>query len=114
MEAEIYKNKQELGEYIAELRDEAGLTQDELAVELDMRQSAISRVESGQRSLTLQELGSYAEFFGVSVDRLLQKEELEGSFLMRAEDADSPGSREAIQQFSEIVKDYFSAEALVW
>lgn len=43
-------DNRELGQRIAELRNKAGLTQDELADELCISQSKLSRVEQGARA----------------------------------------------------------------
>src|SRR6266540_2656767 len=93
-----YKSKEELAGFVAELRQRAELTQEELAEALGIRQSTISRIESGSRGLSLQELGSYADYFGISVEEILRKEE-EGAVLMRAEDSDSEEARAAVKLF---------------
>ncbi len=108
-----YKSKEELAGFVAELRQRAELTQEELAEALGIRQSTISRIESGSRGLSLQELGSYADYFGISVEEILRKEE-EGAVLMRAEDSDSEEARAAVKLFREVIDDYFGAEAMVW
>ena len=46
-----YSHERELGRRLARLRDAAGLTQRELARRMDLTQSALSRIESGQRRL---------------------------------------------------------------
>lgn len=49
-----------VGDVIAGLRNEAGLTQEELAKRLDKPQSFVSKLESGERSLHVDELDSVA------------------------------------------------------
>ena len=54
-----------------ELRIERGLTLQELADATHTTKSALSLIENGKRSLSIQSLKLYAEFFGVSTDYLL-------------------------------------------
>lgn len=55
-------------------RLEAGLTQIELAASIGCSQSDISRIESGQRDITLERLKAIAEALGVPVAQLLADE----------------------------------------
>lgn len=55
------------GKCLARLRDEAGLTQVELAKRLNVPQSFVSKVETGERSLRAYELFSYADALGIDV-----------------------------------------------
>lgn len=58
--------------HIQQYRKQRRITQDELAKVLDLDQSAISRIESGDRKLTIDELAKLARFFGVGVLDLWQ------------------------------------------
>ena len=58
---------------LKELREARGITQLKLAIELNMNQNTISRYESGKREAGYAELILIADYFGVSVDSLLQK-----------------------------------------
>ncbi|HZE33433.1 MAG TPA: helix-turn-helix transcriptional regulator [Actinoallomurus sp.] len=60
-----------LGETVTKLREGAGLSQKELAAALGMSQSLISRLEKGGQEPGLSKLVVIAEFFGLSVARLL-------------------------------------------
>ena len=53
------------------LRKAAGLSQKELGDVLGLSQNAISTIESGSRSTTIEKLVLLAEFFHVSTDYLL-------------------------------------------
>ena len=46
--------------HLIRFRNEAGLTQEELADRMDKKQSWISRVEAGQENLTMRTLGQFA------------------------------------------------------
>jgi transcriptional regulator with XRE-family HTH domain len=60
------------------LREQAALTQEELALELDMRASEISHLESGRRNPTLGTLQRLAGGLGVRCSQVLAlAEELE-------------------------------------
>ena len=54
-----------------ELRKAAGLSQKELGEVLGLSQKAISTIEGGQRSTTIEKLVLLAKYFQVSTDYLL-------------------------------------------
>lgn len=56
---------------LKKLRLEAGLTQQQLADQLSIRQNTYSQYESGQRQLPLDALVRLAKLYNVSVDYLL-------------------------------------------
>lgn len=49
------------------------MTQQRLAIELNMNQNTISRYESGDREADYQTLIRFADFFNVSIDYLLER-----------------------------------------
>ena len=55
------------GRCLAQLRDEAGLTQVELATRLTVPQSFVSKIETGERSLRAYELFGYADALDIDV-----------------------------------------------
>lgn len=55
------------GRCLAQLREKAGLTQVELAKRLNVPQSFVSKVETGERSLRAYELFTYAYALGADV-----------------------------------------------
>lgn len=57
---------------IREIRQTVGLTQSELARRVGLRQSEISRIENGQRRLTVERLLAIAGALGVEPAELLQ------------------------------------------
>ena len=60
-----------LSQRILQLRKELGLNQKELGEAVGLSHKAISTIESGTRSTTIEKLVALARFFGVSTDFLL-------------------------------------------
>lgn len=58
---------------LKELRKSKRMTQQRLAIELNMNQNTISRYESGEREADYQTLIAIADYFGVSIDYLLER-----------------------------------------
>jgi DNA-binding XRE family transcriptional regulator len=76
VEKSIYSAEyQRLCAVLRELRQEAGLTQVQVATRLDMPQSFVSKYESGERRLDVVELGHVAGALGVTVQRVLERME---------------------------------------
>ncbi len=55
------------------LREKKGLTQQRLAIELNMNQNTVSRYESGKRQADYTTLIKIADYFDVSLDYLLER-----------------------------------------
>lgn len=66
----------EFGEIMAELRQDAGMTQQELAAKLFVATSTISNYETGQRRAHAEIICNVAAVFNVSTDYLLGRTEL--------------------------------------
>lgn len=62
-----------LAELLRKLRVESGQTQVDLAERLGETQSAVSKVESGQRRLDLVQLATYANALGIKVSKLVER-----------------------------------------
>lgn len=58
---------------LKELRMAKNMTQQRLAIELNMNQNTISRYESGERQADYRTLIRFADYFDVSVDYLLKR-----------------------------------------
>ena len=58
---------------LKEMRKLRKMTQQRLAIELNMNQNTISRYESGEREADYQTLIRFADFFNVSIDYLLER-----------------------------------------
>jgi transcriptional regulator with XRE-family HTH domain len=57
------------------LRKERGISQLKLALDLNMNQNSISRYETGEREADYATLIKFADYFGVSIDYLLERTE---------------------------------------
>ena len=64
----------EVGKRIKNLRKQKGMTQDELAAVFKTESSAICKIETGKQTMSIDYLISFADYFGVSVDYLLNGE----------------------------------------
>ncbi|MBP5578491.1 MAG: helix-turn-helix transcriptional regulator [Ruminococcus sp.] len=58
---------------LKELRKKRKITQQRLAIELNMSQNSISRYENEVREADYQTLIKFADYFNVSVDYLLER-----------------------------------------
>lgn len=65
---QLHNNRLRIGQRIAELRKEKGLTQIELADCSQLTQRHISRIESGRYNLTVDLLAKVAEGLGCKID----------------------------------------------
>ena len=63
----------EVGKYLALLRDKAGLKQNELAQKVTWSSAVLSRVESGERAVSTDELNSILDAIGTKEARQFQK-----------------------------------------
>jgi Zn-dependent peptidase ImmA (M78 family)/DNA-binding XRE family transcriptional regulator len=93
--------REELGKRIAAARERAGLTQAQLAREVGLTQSAVSRIESGERSVDSLELAAIADRLGISVLDLLDDRPVPEQLLAfagRIQTARSPGAVDVARQ----------------
>lgn len=67
----------ELGARIREIREDQGLSQEQLAERVGTAQSTISQLEQGERNPSYRTLRSLAKALGVSVSYLLGEAEVE-------------------------------------
>lgn len=58
---------------LKELREKKKITQQKLAIELNMSQNTISRYENGIREADYKSLIAIADYFNVSIDYLLER-----------------------------------------
>ena len=58
---------------LKELRKARGISQQKLAIDLNMNQNSVSRYENGQREADYKTLIMLADYFNVSVDFLLER-----------------------------------------
>jgi transcriptional regulator with XRE-family HTH domain len=71
--------KNDLASRLREARTLSGLSQAQVASKLDLHRPAISEIEAGRRSVTAEELKSFAELYGVTMAWLLGESGSEGS-----------------------------------
>lgn len=71
--------KRNLPDRYTDLRVEKGISQTELAKELDCNKQYISLIEKGDRDLSITMLERYADFFNVSTDYLLGRTDIKST-----------------------------------
>lgn len=67
-------NYEKIGHFLKELREEKKLSQYQLADEIKMDRTLITKIESGKASVTLTNLVLFCEFFDISINELLAGE----------------------------------------
>jgi len=60
-----------IGKTIKSIREEKGLTQQQIAELVNMHRSNYSRVEAGDRDLSLDAVNKIASYFGMTIDELV-------------------------------------------
>ena len=60
-----------IGKPIKSIREEKGLTQQQIAELVNMHRSNYSRVEAGDRDLSLDAVNKIARYFGMTIDELV-------------------------------------------
>lgn len=106
-----YRSPADVGALVAELRQRAGLGQAEVGARLGIDQSAMSRIERGQRSLSAWELYSLADLFQVDPDLILRKDDTNG-VLLRAGGAGDAAIRRGLDAFDRLTREILAAKAL--
>lgn len=105
-----YKDREEIVETIARLREERGVSQAELGELLGIDQSSVSKLESGERGLTAAELATIAEFFETSVEDLIRADDAEAVVLRN--DGDGEEIKDVICSLDSFIDDYLYLAAL--
>ena len=96
----------EFHEKLQELRKQKGLTQEELAQELFVSRTAISKWESGRGYPSIDSLKAIAKFFSVTIDELLSGDEM----LTIAEE----DHKEKTRQFRDLVFGFLDCSVLMF
>jgi transcriptional regulator with XRE-family HTH domain len=65
-----------IGDNIKRIREERGLTQQQIADLVSMHRSNYSKIESGQRELSIAALNKVARYFNITLDELVNMESL--------------------------------------
>jgi transcriptional regulator with XRE-family HTH domain len=98
---------------IAAQRKERGLNQRELAAAIGIDPAAMSRVENGQRAVSVGELVKLADVLGVPVEALLADAKPESSIWLRVSGESPEQLVESLDLFRGVIRDYFGAQATV-
>lgn len=64
-----------IGKNIKNIREQKRLMQKEVAAVVDMQASNYSKIESGQRDISVEALDRIAQFFGMTVDEVIHLED---------------------------------------
>lgn len=67
----MYINQKEIGQRIRILRKEKGLSQLELSNKLNINMNHLSRIENGNKGMSLDLLTEFSKYFSVSTDYIL-------------------------------------------
>jgi transcriptional regulator with XRE-family HTH domain len=106
------RTREEIGREIARLREQnSQQSQRSLAEAVGMEQSAVAKVETGKRSLTVIELALISEHFGVPAESILQGEG-DALVAMRA-NGDDPELTEGLELVERHLESILTARAFV-
>ena len=75
-----------IGKNIKTIREQKGLMQKEVAFVADMQASNYSKIESGQRDVSVEALDKIAQFFGMKVDEIIHYEDAKTPTPVKVED----------------------------
>lgn len=100
-----------VGARLRSLREERGIAQKQLAADIGMEPAALSRVETGKRSMAIGELVLIAERLGVASDDLLLASP-DPAPLYRNDGGDDV-ARTAVAEMSSIVDDFLGFRSVV-
>ncbi len=106
--------RKELAARVAAAREQAGISQAEVARRLELPRSAISKMENGEQRIESLVLADMARLYGVSVASLLTDgneatrrcDSLPGEVLLRSAGDMVPQDREVLDEFLDMCRDY--------
>jgi transcriptional regulator with XRE-family HTH domain len=90
---------QHIGKIIKKYREDKNLTQKQIADLIHMHRSNYSRVEAGERELSIEAIQKVATLFGMTIDQLVNEETIPQEVSL--EDKTSNEQAELIQQLDE-------------
>jgi transcriptional regulator with XRE-family HTH domain len=111
--------RRELAERIARAREQAGVSQVEVARRLGLPRSAISKMENGEQRVESLVLAAMARLYGVSVSSLLVDsdevvhDELPAEALLRSAGDVTPEDRGMLDAFLAMCRDYAELKQVV-
>lgn len=90
-----------VGKNIKKIREQKGLMQKEVASIADMQASNYSKIESGQRDVSVEALDKIAQFFGMKVDEIIHFEDAKNPIPIKVEDKTANEKVKLISQLDE-------------
>lgn len=90
-----------VGKNIKKIREQKGLMQKEVASIADMQASNYSKIESGQRDVSVEALDKIAQFFGMKVDEIIHLEDAKNPIPIKVEDKTANEKVKLISQLDE-------------
>lgn len=90
-----------VGKNIKKIREQKGLMQKEVASVADMQASNYSKIESGQRDVSVEALDKIAIFFGMKVDEVIHYEDAKAPKPVRVEDKTANEKVQLISQLDD-------------
>lgn len=90
-----------VGKNIKKIREQKGLMQKEVASVADMQASNYSKIESGQRDVSVEALDKIAQFFGMTVDYIIHFEDAKTPAPIKVEDKTANEKVQLISQLDD-------------
>jgi transcriptional regulator with XRE-family HTH domain len=90
-----------VGKNIKKIREQKGLMQKEVASIADMQASNYSKIESGQRDVSVEALDKIAQFFGMKIDEIIHFEDAKNPVPIKVEDKTANEKVQLISQLDE-------------
>lgn len=90
-----------VGKNIKKIREQRGLMQKEVAYVADMQASNYSKIESGQRDVSVEALDKIAQFFGMKVDEIIHFEDAKSPAPVKVEDKTANEKVQLISQLDD-------------
>ncbi len=90
-----------VGKNIKKIREQKGLMQKEVASIANMQASNYSKIESGQRDVSVEALNKIAQFFGMKVDEIIHFENAKSPIPIKMEDKTANEKVQLISQLDE-------------
>ena len=98
---------------IVELRVARGLKQKDLADSLGIDPSSVSRIEKGDRAVSVAELVHLADVLDMRVEDLLTARSASPGIWLRSSAGSSPALEASLDLFRGVIHDFFGAQAAV-
>ena len=72
-DAELYRLKQSIGTLIKKHREEKGVSQLDMAIDIEMSANQIGRIERAESNPTVETLYAIANYFGIDIIEFFKK-----------------------------------------